>query len=144
MRGRGGVEVVAQTRQRSAGRGFFFKKNFWQSPRLTVRRIVLFALNQGFDRYSDLCQKLITDNMLDIFLESNYHHELYGIIAGHFSKFSKETQDVVIKVLDDLQRRHVRAPLVFFCFLLSPNTFAAFLITFYCFFLCTLDHYNKT
>src|SRR3989338_4031014 len=80
-------------------------KKLWQSPRLTVRRIVLFALNQGFDRYSDLCQKLITDNMPDIFLESNYHHELYGIIAGHFSKFSKETQDVVIKVLDDLQRQ---------------------------------------
>lgn len=80
-------------------------KKLWQSPRLTMRRVVLFALNKCFDRYQDLCQKLIIDTMPDIFLESNYHHELYGLIAGHFLKFSKETQDAVIKAFDDLQRQ---------------------------------------
>lgn len=80
-------------------------KKLWQSPRLTVRRITLLALNKCFDRYQDLCQKLIIDNIPDIFLESNYHHELYGLIVGHFPKFSKKNQDALIKALDDLQRQ---------------------------------------
>ena len=80
-------------------------KKLWQSPRLTVGRIALFALNKCFDRHQDLCQKLIIDNIPDIFLESNYHHELYGLIVGHFPKFSKKNQDALIKALDDLQRK---------------------------------------
>jgi len=42
--------------------------------------------------------------MSDVFLESNYHHELYEVISGHFFEFSKEVQGAVIKALDDLKR----------------------------------------
>lgn len=79
-------------------------KNLWRSSSLVVRRIVLFTLNKHFDRYVDLCQELIKGNMPDVFLESNYHHELYGLITSHFPAFSTETQDAVIKVLDNLKR----------------------------------------
>jgi hypothetical protein len=79
-------------------------KNIWQSSSIVVKRIVLFTINKHFDRYGSMSQELITANMPDIFLESNYHHELYGLIMSHFPKFSSETQSAVIEVLDDLKR----------------------------------------
>ncbi len=78
--------------------------NLWQSSSLVIKRIVLFVINKHFDRHGDMGQKLITANMPDIFLESNYHHEFYGLITGHFSKFSVEAQGAMIKVLDNLKR----------------------------------------
>jgi len=78
-------------------------KNLWRSSRLAVRRVVLYTLNKYFDRYRDLCQELIKDDTPNIFLESNYHHELYGLIIHQFANFSAQTQDALIKVLDDLK-----------------------------------------
>ena len=79
-------------------------KNLWQDSSLVAKRIVLFIVNKHFDRYGNMGQELVKGNVPDVFLESNYHHELYGLITGHFLIFSSETQSAVIEVLDDLKR----------------------------------------
>ncbi len=79
-------------------------KNLWRSSSLVVKRIVLLTLNKHFDRYRDMGQELIKGSMPDVFLESNYHHELYDLIVGQFPKFSPEMQGAVIDVFNNLKR----------------------------------------
>lgn len=77
---------------------------FFQSPRCIIRRVSLYILDRLFGKYDyrNTAEKILTENIERIFLESNYHHELYLLIGNNFASFSSQLQTLLIEAICDL------------------------------------------
>lgn len=89
--------VYAQANDASAILLELFKSSRW-----IIKRIVLHVLNVQFQKYSELGQKLIMENLADLFSKSNYHHEFFGLLRNRFRNFTKENQQKIIEAISDL------------------------------------------
>ena len=63
---------------------------------------MLFVLNQLFDKYVNVAEIILKENCDKIFLESNYHHELFLLIANHFNSLSQDVQSLLISTVCNL------------------------------------------
>jgi hypothetical protein len=68
-------------------------ESYFRSEKHIIRRFSLYITGQLFDKYKTTSEKIIRDTGKTIFLESNYHHELYKLIAHHFKQFSQDLQN---------------------------------------------------
>lgn len=77
-------------------------EQLWKSTRMTVKRVVIFAMNHVFQ--AKRCAKFITDNLPDLFLEPNYHYETFELIKARFQELPKRTQSKIIEEAQNLTR----------------------------------------
>jgi len=77
-------------------------KMLWKSSCFAVKRVVIFVINQQFDKVH--CGKFLKDNIPDVFLEPNYHHETFEMIKSNFPQLSKQMQAAIISTVDNLTR----------------------------------------
>lgn len=74
----------------------------FKSSRWIVKRMVLHVLNAQFQKYSGLGQKLIMDNLTDLFSESNYHHEFFELLRNRFKDFTDDNSRKIIEAIGSL------------------------------------------
>lgn len=74
----------------------------FKSPRWIIKRIVLHVLNVQFQKYSELGQKLIMENLTDLFSKSNYHHEFFELLRSRFKDFAEDNQQKIIETISGL------------------------------------------
>ncbi len=80
-------------------------QTFFQSEKYIIRRIGLYVLDKLFEkfRYKELAEQAIQDEMRELLLKSNYHHEWYLFIKTHFNTLSKEVQKKLIEYISTLK-----------------------------------------
>jgi|GEM_PF-2930219 len=79
-----------------------FLKSCYESTRNIIQRISFYVIGQLFDKYKKLAEEILIKDVNKIFLESNYHHELYFLITKYFTSFSKGVQSSVIDIISGL------------------------------------------
>ena len=74
----------------------------YESTKKIIQRTALFVIGQMFDKYKKLAEDILTKNAKKIFLESNYHHEIYLLISKHFMSLSTDVQSLLIDAITGL------------------------------------------
>lgn len=79
-------------------------QEYFKSDNFIIRRTILYVLDKVFDKYEykNIAEQIIINNIQQLFIESNYHHEWYLFITHHYGQFSDNIRSELVDTVSKL------------------------------------------